>query len=64
MLTCVNHPHRETSYLCLKHNVSLCEECIRCSDPKLYCKFRSSCIIWFITKKTVGMDEATKVTND
>ncbi len=48
---CINHPDRETSYICLKHNVYLCDECLGCRDPKIYCKFRSSCIIWFITKK-------------
>ncbi len=61
MKKCVNHSDRETSYLCLKYNVPLCEECLGCSDSELYCKFRSSCIIWFMTKKRDGMDEATKV---
>jgi hypothetical protein len=60
MPTCVKHPDRETSYLCLKQNIHLCEECLVCNDPELYCKFRSSCIIWFMTKKINGMDDATK----
>lgn len=60
MPSCVNHPDRETNYLCSKKNIYLCEECLACSDPQLYCKFRSSCIIWFMTKKTKGMDEAGK----
>ena len=51
MGTCKNHPDRQTNYLCQKHNYFLCEECLGCSDPKLYCKFRSSCIIFFKTKK-------------
>lgn len=57
MPQCVNHPDRETNYLCLKNNVYLCEECLGCSDPELYCKHRSSCIIWFMTKKIDGMEE-------
>jgi len=35
----------------MKHGVYLCEECLQCRDPELYCKFRSSCPIWFLGKK-------------
>ena len=48
---CINHPDRETGYICMKHNIYLCEECLECRDPDIYCKFRSSCPIYFITKK-------------
>lgn len=48
---CINHPDRETNYICMKHNIYLCEECLECRDPDLYCKFRPSCSIYFITKK-------------
>ncbi len=48
---CINHPDRETSYICMKHNYYLCEECLECHDPDIYCKFRSSCPIHFISKK-------------
>ncbi|MCP4719778.1 MAG: DUF4445 domain-containing protein, partial [Desulfobacteraceae bacterium] len=48
---CINHPERETSYLCMKHNIYLCDECLECRDPDIYCKFRSSCPIHFISKK-------------
>lgn len=60
MAKCVNHPDRETNYVCLKQNVYLCEECLACSEPELYCKFRSSCIIWFMTKKIAGMDSSAE----
>lgn len=53
---CVNHPDRETNYLCQKQNIYFCEECMHCRDPKIYCKFRSSCMIWFMTKKSDGLD--------
>jgi hypothetical protein len=56
MGTCINHPERETSYICMKHNVYLCDECLQCRDPELYCKFRESCPIWFMTKKKAGLD--------
>lgn len=48
---CTNHPERETPYLCQKHQQFLCEECLYCKDPELYCKFRSACPIWFIHKE-------------
>ncbi|SHO46795.1 hypothetical protein SAMN02745220_01642 [Desulfopila aestuarii DSM 18488] len=50
---CRNHPERETNHHCLKHNVFLCEECLSCLDPELYCKFRTSCTIWFVHKEKV-----------
>ena len=48
---CINHPDRETNYQCLKHGYYLCEECFECRDPELYCKFRTSCPIWFVYKE-------------
>ena len=48
---CRNHPDRETPYKCFKHDYYLCESCLRCSDPEMFCSFRSSCIIFFITEK-------------
>jgi ferredoxin len=48
---CACHPGIETRFLCMKHNLYLCEECLKCQDPELYCKFRSSCPIWFLEKK-------------
>jgi uncharacterized 2Fe-2S/4Fe-4S cluster protein (DUF4445 family) len=29
----------------------MCEECLGCRDPELYCKNRSACPIWFIEKR-------------
>ena len=48
---CVNHTDVENSYVCTKHDVYMCEECLHCSDPEIYCKFRTSCTIWFIEKR-------------
>jgi hypothetical protein len=48
---CINHPERETSYVCMKHQIYLCESCLTCRDPELYCKHRQSCPIWFIYKE-------------
>ncbi|MCF8107114.1 MAG: hypothetical protein K9K64_16680 [Desulfohalobiaceae bacterium] len=51
MPCCVKHPERETSYVCQKHEIALCEECLECRDPNIYCKYRSACPIWFIYKE-------------
>jgi len=52
---CVNHKDRLTSYSCMKHGVYMCEECMHCTDPTIYCKFRDSCPIWY-TEKTNKSD--------
>ena len=57
---CVNHPDRETSFLCSKHNIYMCEECLKCRDPKIYCKFRSACPIWFMTRRKKGLEAEEK----
>jgi len=54
---CINHPDRETSYLCMKHNIYLCSECLACKDPNIYCKFRTSCPIYFMTEKNIEQSE-------
>jgi hypothetical protein len=48
---CRNHPNRETSYVCSKYTSYMCEECFQCSDPEIYCKFRTACPIWFVEKE-------------
>jgi len=53
---CVNHPERETSYMCAKHGIYLCEECLECRDPNIYCKFRSACPIWYEHKRKVRQE--------
>jgi uncharacterized 2Fe-2S/4Fe-4S cluster protein (DUF4445 family) len=57
MGTCTHHPDRETRFQCLKHNVWLCEECLKCRDPELYCKHRSACPIWFVEKRQKRWDK-------
>jgi len=57
---CINHPDRETSFMCMKHNYYLCDECLKCEDPNIHCKFRSSCPIWFMEKRGgKGIDDAS-----
>lgn len=48
---CLNHPDVETSYHCMKHDLYLCEDCLACRDPKIHCRHRPSCLIWFMVKR-------------
>lgn len=52
---CSCHPEKETSFMCTKHGVYLCDECLACRDPNIYCKHRSSCVIWFMQKRQKGL---------
>jgi hypothetical protein len=57
---CRNHPNKETSCVCTKYTIYMCEECLKCSDPDIYCKFRSACTIWFMDKKNIGLEEENR----
>jgi hypothetical protein len=48
---CKNHPETEAGYFCMKHKQYHCDKCVKCEDGELYCKFRSSCVIFFVDKK-------------
>lgn len=56
MAQCACHPEIESRFLCMKHNLYLCEECLTCRDPRIYCKHRSACAIWFMTKRKQGWE--------
>jgi len=51
MEKCHNHPDRQTCYVCSKYSTFMCEECFKCSDPEIYCKFLTSCPNQVLTKK-------------
>jgi uncharacterized 2Fe-2S/4Fe-4S cluster protein (DUF4445 family) len=38
----------------------MCEECLACRDPEIFCKFRPSCAIWFMTRSKEGLDADEK----
>lgn len=59
MTICVNHPERETSYYCSKYGIYMCEECMQCRDPNIYCKFRTACPISFMSKDRGRLDSDT-----
>ena len=47
---CRFHPDREGVLYCEKCEHGYCEKCLAkgviCSDPELYCKHRTHCVIW------------------
>lgn len=59
MSGCKNHPEREGQYYCSKHQYYLCQECVQCLDPTLYCKYRSACLISFIGKEKKASNKIT-----
>lgn len=57
---CINHPDVETRFICQKHNYYVCEKCMTCKDPKLYCKYKTACPIRFMEKNDMDEDK-TKI---
>ena len=57
MHPCTRHPDRETPYQCMKHSAYMCEECMHCRDPEIYCKYRSACAIHFLEKEARRKDD-------
>lgn len=54
---CKKHPNRETPYKCEKYETYLCRDCLACKDPKIYCKHRAACSVYFITEKGFEKEE-------
>jgi len=61
MARCKNHPDVESRYCCMKHQFFLCEDCVKCVDSEIYCRFRTSCIVHFMDKKGGGMIDVQTV---
>ncbi len=47
---CYKHPEIPGKYYCSKYSRYMCEECLACQDPTIYCKFRKMCMIWEIAR--------------
>jgi uncharacterized 2Fe-2S/4Fe-4S cluster protein (DUF4445 family) len=56
---CYKHSDKTGKYYCSKYERYLCEDCVKCQDPSLYCKFRKMCFIWEVVKHgTPDMQDA------
>ncbi len=59
-MKCRSHPDREAIGVCQKHETGFCQECCECLNIDhccampgsiiLYCKFRTQCIIWEMSR--------------
>lgn len=49
-MKCANHPDRDAIGYCEKNNRYLCEECLECQSPGMYCKFRPKCLVWELSR--------------
>ncbi len=47
---CFRHKEETGKYYCAKYGRYLCEDCLACQDPTIYCKFRKMCMIWEIIR--------------
>ncbi len=47
---CANHPDKEANHFCAKYSRYLCDDCLKCQDPTLYCRYRTMCLIWEFTR--------------
>jgi hypothetical protein len=48
---CYRHPDREADYYCQKDGNYMCEECACCHSPRIYCQYRTACVIDILTKE-------------
>jgi uncharacterized 2Fe-2S/4Fe-4S cluster protein (DUF4445 family) len=61
---CYKHSDRAGKYYCSKYERYLCEDCIKCQDPSLYCKFRKMCFIWEAVKHGMPDMEAEIISSE
>ena len=47
---CARHPKEAGKYYCSKYHRYLCEDCLCCQDAALYCKSRTQCVIWEVSR--------------
>jgi hypothetical protein len=60
MACCEQFKDGQQHYRCEKHEIEMCDACLRCKDPELYCKFRPSCMIHFMEKERKKEWEASQ----
>jgi len=50
-MECYRHPDRDGSFYCQKDANYMCEECACCRSPRVYCQFRTACLINLLTRE-------------
>jgi hypothetical protein len=61
---CRYHPDRSSRVRCMKYGYDYCQECLEscdsCTDPELYCTYRTQCVIWEVCRKTIRARKSRK----
>jgi hypothetical protein len=56
-MKCRFHSDREAEVICNKMEYGYCRECLddcrACTDPEIYCRHRTACVIWEMCRKQV-----------
>jgi hypothetical protein len=56
-MKCRFHSDRDATVICNKYEYGYCGECLEqctaCTDPELYCRHRTYCVIWEMCRKAV-----------
>jgi hypothetical protein len=47
---CYRHSDRDGTYYCEKDGNHMCEQCACCHSPRIYCQFRTACVIDLLIK--------------
>jgi hypothetical protein len=50
-MNCYRHPDRPGTFFCQKDGNYMCHECACCHSPRIYCQFRTACVINVLTKQ-------------
>ncbi|HAA03851.1 MAG TPA: hypothetical protein DCZ69_03960 [Syntrophobacteraceae bacterium] len=64
-MNCRFHPDRKADVVCNKMEYGYCRECLdnchACTDPELYCRHRTACVIWEMCRKRARRSKRHKV---
>ncbi|VEN73992.1 hypothetical protein EPICR_200043 [Candidatus Desulfarcum epimagneticum] len=50
----------QNALVCMKHGIRVDADRADCRDPEIYCKFRPSCLIWFMRKERKRKEKREK----
>ena len=50
-MECYRHPERDGTYFCQKDGNYMCKDCACCHSMKVYCQYRTACVINLLTKE-------------
>jgi len=49
-VSCYRHSDREGAFYCQKDGNYMCKECACCHSPRIYCQYRTACVIDVLTR--------------